>query len=254
MVRLPPPPKKNALISVTDKTGLETFASQLVDLNYNILSSGGTAEYLRGFNIPVTDVALYTKSPEFPGGLVKTLHPKIYAGILHDRTNPEHVAALKKMRAKPINMVVVNLYQFGKAALEIPKPAADERIAAKITNNHDIGGPCMLNAAAKRHGDVWVVTYAEDYDTVIKALKNNPDDYALRRKLAGKAENYLGVYHGSIGAYYSTETFPMHMAIPLERIYNPQDADTAIYQTVGMKKKQVLTMYGNQAGIGQLTQ
>ncbi|RYZ53218.1 MAG: bifunctional phosphoribosylaminoimidazolecarboxamide formyltransferase/IMP cyclohydrolase, partial [Proteobacteria bacterium] len=137
--------KPLALLSVTDKTGIIEFARALNELGFEILSTGGTAKLLQDENIACTEAAAYTGSPEILDGRVKTLHPKIHGGILYDRNKRSHVQQIKEQGIRPIDLVVVNLYAFEKKALEqkLDLPKAIEFI--------DIGGPCMLRAAAKNY-------------------------------------------------------------------------------------------------------
>ncbi|HUN80213.1 MAG TPA: bifunctional phosphoribosylaminoimidazolecarboxamide formyltransferase/IMP cyclohydrolase, partial [Phycisphaerae bacterium] len=144
---------KRALIAVYDKTGIAEFARALVDeFGIEIISTGGTAKHLKEHGIPVTMVEEVTGFPEMLDGRVKTLHPKIHAGILADRDNPEHMRQLAEHGIKPIDMVVVNLYPFEKTVAD---PNCKFEDAIEMI---DIGGPCMLRAAAKNHKHVLVVT------------------------------------------------------------------------------------------------
>jgi phosphoribosylaminoimidazolecarboxamide formyltransferase/IMP cyclohydrolase len=154
-----------ALLSVTDKTGLADFARELAALGVELISTGGTARLLRDSGIPVRDVAEVTGFPEMLDGRVKTMHPKITGAILAMRDNPEHVAALKEHEIEPIDIVVVNLYQFEKIAAK-----ADARLEDLI-ENIDIGGPTMIRSAAKNWKDVAIVTSSADYAPVVEELK-----------------------------------------------------------------------------------
>ncbi|MFA6921299.1 MAG: bifunctional phosphoribosylaminoimidazolecarboxamide formyltransferase/IMP cyclohydrolase, partial [Gallionella sp.] len=139
---------KQALISVSDKSGVLEFARGLTDLGVKILSTGGTAKLFTDNGIPCTEVADYTGFPEMLDGRVKTLQPKVHAGILARRDLPEHVATLAKHGIPTIDLVVVNLYPF---AATIAKPDCSLEDAIE---NIDIGGPTMVRAAAKNHGHV----------------------------------------------------------------------------------------------------
>lgn len=142
---------KRALISVSDKTGILDFARELNKLGVEILSTGGTAKLLRDNNIPVKEVSEYTGFPEMLGGRIKTLHPKIHAGLLALRDNSEHMETLKEYNIGLIDMVVVDLYPFEKTT---QKPGVKFE---EIIENIDIGGPAMLRSAAKNHKYVTVI-------------------------------------------------------------------------------------------------
>jgi len=173
-----------ALLSVYDKTGIVEFASVLVALGYELLSSGGTAKALQEAGIPVTEVAIYTGYPEMPGGLVKTLHPKIHAGLLADEGNEMHLSYLVKIGAELIDLVVVNLYPFTS------KPSTDMI---------DIGGPTMIRAGAKNHARVGVVVDPADYQSVIDELQEKAElSDAFRLNLARKAFAHTASYDAPI--------------------------------------------------------
>jgi phosphoribosylaminoimidazolecarboxamide formyltransferase/IMP cyclohydrolase len=141
---------KQALISVSDKTGVLDFARALSALGVNILSTGGTAKLLQDNGVQVTEVADYTGFPEMLDGRVKTLHPKVHGGILARRDLPEHVAKLEEHGIPQIDMVVVNLYPFQQTV------AKEQCSLEDAIENIDIGGPTMLRSAAKNHRDVVV--------------------------------------------------------------------------------------------------
>lgn len=157
--------RKRALLSVWEKTGIVDFARELEALDYEILSTGGTATTLRDNGIKVTNVSDVTGFPECLDGRVKTLHPKIHAGILAMRANPEHMRQLEELGVTPIDVVAINLYPF-KATIEKPNVTLEDAI-----ENIDIGGPTMLRAAAKNWQDVAVIVDWGDYSAVIKELK-----------------------------------------------------------------------------------
>lgn len=168
-------PIRRALIAVYDKTGIAEFARALVDeFGIEIISTGGTAKHLKEAGIPVTMVEEVTGFPEMLDGRVKTLHPKIHAGILADRDNPEHMRQLEEHGIKPIDMVVVNLYPFEKTVAD---PNCKFEDAIEMI---DIGGPCMLRAAAKNHRHVLVIDDTEQYDFTLGILRDqsNPNRVA----------------------------------------------------------------------------
>jgi len=153
------------LISVTDKTGVSDFARGLADLGAELISTGGTARLLRDSGIPVRDVSEVTGFPEMLDGRVKTMHPKITGAILAVRDNPAHAASLKEHDIHPIDMVVVNLYQFEKIAARADASLHD------LIENIDIGGPTMIRSAAKNWQDVAIVTSAADYEPILEELR-----------------------------------------------------------------------------------
>ncbi|MFQ5479624.1 MAG: bifunctional phosphoribosylaminoimidazolecarboxamide formyltransferase/IMP cyclohydrolase, partial [Candidatus Binatia bacterium] len=163
---------KRALISVYDKTGIVDFARTLADeFGIEILSTGGTATLLKENGIPVTPVEDVTGSGEMLDGRVKTLHPNIHGAILADRDNPEHMRQLAERGIKPIDMVVVNLYPFEKTVAD---PHCTFEQAIEMI---DIGGPCMLRAAAKNHKHVLAVAQSSSYEMTLSRLRNWRDDH-----------------------------------------------------------------------------
>ena len=184
---------KRALISVSDKTGLETLAAGLVGLGVEIISTGGTFHALEKAGIPVTYISDVTHFPEILDGRVKTLHPAIHGGILAIRENPEHQQALADNQIKPIDMVVVNLYPFEAVAA---KPDSQWQT---LIENIDIGGPSMIRSAAKNHRDVLVVTDPVDYSTVLAELMAKGDCESKERvRLAIKAFKTTAQYDALI--------------------------------------------------------
>ncbi len=164
---------KRALISVSDKSGIVDFARELHNLAVEIISTGGTARTLSEAGIPVIEVSDYTGFPEMLDGRVKTLHPKIHAGLLALRDNPGHMQKLKDHNIGLIDMVVVNLYPFENVTQK-PRLSTEEAI-----ENIDVGGPSMLRSAAKNHRSVAVVTNSQDYPRIIKELKENRESLSL---------------------------------------------------------------------------
>ncbi|MBA3912627.1 MAG: bifunctional phosphoribosylaminoimidazolecarboxamide formyltransferase/IMP cyclohydrolase, partial [Acidobacteriales bacterium] len=155
---------QRAILSVTDKTGLVDFARVLSGLGVELVSTGGTAKLLRDSGIAVQDISDLTGCPEMLDGRVKTLHPKVHGGILHRRDDASHVAAVQQHGIAPIDMVVVNLYEFEKTAA---KPGVQLQ---EMVENIDIGGPSMIRSAAKNHARVTVVCDPADYERVIGEL------------------------------------------------------------------------------------
>ena len=187
---------QRALISVSDKTGILEFAQSLRGHGVEILSTGGTAKLLRDAGVAVTEVADYTGFPEMLDGRVKTLHPKIHAGILGRRDLPAHVAQMKTHGFAPIDLVVVNLYPFRETVSR-----ANVTLAEAI-ENIDIGGPAMVRSAAKNYAGVAVVTDPEDYAAVAKELSDDGGlSSATRFRLACKAFSHTAEYDGAISNY-----------------------------------------------------
>jgi len=195
-----------ALLSVSDKTGIEAFARELNALGVKLLSTGGTAKLLREAGLPVTDVSEYTGFPEMLDGRVKTLHPKVHGGILARRDLPEHLSTIAEHGIDRIDLVVVNLYPFSQT---VAKPDCSLEDAIE---NIDIGGPTMVRAAAKNHGDetggVGIVTDPADYDSVIAELKANGNalPYRTRFNLAVKAFTHTARYDSAISNYLTSLT------------------------------------------------
>lgn len=186
-----------AIISVSDKTGVVDFARGLVDLGWEVLSTGGTAASLRQAGVPVTDVSAVTHHPEMMEGRVKTLHPAVHAGLLARRDNSEDLRALGSQHYELIDLVAVNLYPFAqKVTPDTPIPQAMELV--------DIGGPSMLRSAAKNHRFVLAVVDPADYPRVLDALRNGePED--LRVELAGKVFAHTSTYDGMIAGYFGQQ-------------------------------------------------
>jgi phosphoribosylaminoimidazolecarboxamide formyltransferase/IMP cyclohydrolase len=188
---------KRALISVSDKTGILDFAKELKKLGVQILSTGGTAKLLRDNNIPVQEVSEYTGFPEMLDGRVKTLHPKIHAGLLALRAKSEHMKTLQQQGIGLIDMVVVNLYPFEQTTHK-PNVRIDE-----VIENIDIGGPSMLRSAAKNHQSVAVICNPNRYSQVIAELKKNKGALRedLMRDLAIEVFRLTSHYDGAIYNY-----------------------------------------------------
>ncbi|HYC18677.1 MAG TPA: bifunctional phosphoribosylaminoimidazolecarboxamide formyltransferase/IMP cyclohydrolase [Pseudolabrys sp.] len=187
-----------ALLSVSDKAGLVAFASELARYGVELVSTGGTAKALIGAGLKVIDVAELTGSPEMMDGRVKTLHPKVHGGLLAIRSNKEHLAAMEKHHIKPIDLLVVNLYPFEAT---VAKGASFD----DCVENIDIGGPAMIRAAAKNHGDVTVIVEAADYDTVLGEMAQHGGmvSLELRKKLAAKAYARTAAYDAAISNWFA---------------------------------------------------
>jgi phosphoribosylaminoimidazolecarboxamide formyltransferase/IMP cyclohydrolase len=212
---------KQALISVADKTGVVEFARALTRFGVTLLSTGGTAQLLRAGGVQVTEVGAYTGFPEMLDGRVKTLHPKVHAGILARRDAREHMVALERAGIPPLDLVVVNLYPF---AATVARPGCT---LAEAIENIDIGGPAMVRSAAKNHEHVAVVTDPADYGAVLKEMESAGGALgaATRLALAQKAFSHTARYDGAISNYLTAldgagglERFPRRLNLQFDRV------------------------------------
>jgi phosphoribosylaminoimidazolecarboxamide formyltransferase/IMP cyclohydrolase len=186
-----------ALLSVSDKSGLVEFARALAGHGVELISTGGTCKALAEAGLTVLDVSALTGFPEMMDGRVKTLHPKVHAGLLAIRDNKDHAAALAAHGIRPIDLVVVNLYPFEAT---VAKGADFETCIENI----DIGGPAMIRAAAKNHADVAVVVEPQDYALVLEELaQHRGTTLTLRQKLAAKAYARTAVYDAAIANWFA---------------------------------------------------
>ena len=191
--------KKFALISVSDKSGIEIVAVELERMGYTILSTSSTAKHLKQFCKNVVEVSDLTGFPEILDGRVKTLHPRIHAGILADRSNPEHNKVMQDMEIDHIDIVIVNLYPFAKVV------ANPESSRAEIIENIDIGGPSLLRAAAKNYRHVLVLTHHHDYQTTLDYLNKGEVPEEWRLNLAFKAFARTSHYDADIADFFEEE-------------------------------------------------
>ena len=206
-----------ALISVSDKTGIVDLARALHDLGVGLISTGGTAKLLAEQGLPVTEVAEVTGFPEMLDGRVKTLHPKVHGGLLARRDTPEHMAALKAHDIDTIDLLVVNLYPF-EATVAQPGCTLDDAI-----ENIDIGGPAMVRSAAKNWKDVAVLTDASQYPAVLAELKASKKlSDATRFALSVAAFNRISNYDGAISNYLSSIQFQEGASVPARHEYPAQ--------------------------------
>jgi phosphoribosylaminoimidazolecarboxamide formyltransferase/IMP cyclohydrolase len=220
--------KKRALLSVFYKDGVISLAEFLTGADWEILSTGGTAKYLKENGIPVTDVSAVTGFPECLDGRVKTLHPAIHAGILARRDEKSHMETLNNLNLSTIDLVCVNLYPFfEKAQAGLPLEETVEFI--------DIGGPAMLRSAAKNFRDLIVLTDPADYAEIIKGLKTGGVSVEFKKRLAGKVFNLTSAYDAAISRY----------------LLDPEglSAEYPAYWPMSLKKSQALR-YGENAHQG----
>ena len=217
--------KRRALVSVSDKRGVEDFARRLSRMGFEIVSTGGTARAISDAGIKVVSVSEVTGAPEILGGRVKTLHPKIHGGILADLEDPDHVQQLVEQDIGPIDLVCINLYPFEET---VTGDAAEKEAIEQI----DIGGPAMLRAAAKNFRSVTVVPSPAFYEEVLNALEGEgqvPEE--MRRRLALAAFRRTARYDAAISAWLGeqvedgteprdadTEQFPERRTVDYERI------------------------------------
>lgn len=191
---------KRAIISVSDKTGIVPFAAGLIELGYEIISTGGTKKALDAAGLKTIGISEVTGFPEIMDGRVKTLHPKVHGGLLAIRDNEKHQQEMRDNGIEPIDMIVVNLYPF-KQTIEKPGVTYEDAI-----ENIDIGGPTMLRSAAKNHKFVTVVVDANDYDTVLEELRANGDTtFETRRRLAAKVFRHTAAYDTYISTYLTEQ-------------------------------------------------
>jgi phosphoribosylaminoimidazolecarboxamide formyltransferase/IMP cyclohydrolase len=209
-------PIRRALVSVWDKTGLGELAAALAGAGAEIVSTGSTAAAIAGLGLPVTQVEQVTGAPEMLDGRVKTLHPRIYAGLLADRRRPEHAAQLEAHGIAPFDLVVVNLYPFEAAAAD---PANGP---GQVIEQIDVGGPSMLRAAAKNHACLAVVCDPADYATIAAALEAGGTTAAERAALAAKAFARTAAYDAAIAAWFAGQEadrgLPARLAVAAERV------------------------------------
>lgn len=193
-------PIKRALLSVTNKDGLLPFATFLAENGVELVSTGGTCKAMQDAGLAVTQVDAVTGFPEILGGRVKTLHPKVHGGILADKDNPEHLKTLEEHSIKAFDMVCVNLYNFAEAA----KKGLSLRDAIEQI---DIGGPCMLRAAAKNYHSIAVVPGINWYEPLMAEMKANGMNLSLetRQRLACDTFALTSQYDGMITDYLGSK-------------------------------------------------
>ena len=191
---------KSALISVFDKNGIETIAKKLNSLGIKIFSTGGTELYLKEIGIPVIKIEDFTSYPSILGGRVKTLHPKVFGGILSRRNNEKDTEDINNYEIPTIDLVIVDLYPFEKT---VESGESENNIIEKI----DIGGVSLIRAAAKNFKDVICVSSKDDYNNFINLLEKNSGEFdeITRRKYAARAFNISSHYDTAIFNYFNNE-------------------------------------------------
>jgi phosphoribosylaminoimidazolecarboxamide formyltransferase/IMP cyclohydrolase len=197
---------KNVLISLSDKSGIESVLKVLHEYKINIISSGGTYKEIKKLGYKCTEISKYTKFREMLSGRVKTLHPKIHAGILSDRSNKKHQNEMVKNKFKNIDLIIVNFYPFQKSVLKTKN-------SKNIIENIDIGGPTMVRAAAKNFRDVLIITGKKDYSALVNELQKHKGGTSLqfREYMASKAFGLTAYYDSMIASWFNKKlniTFP----------------------------------------------
>jgi phosphoribosylaminoimidazolecarboxamide formyltransferase / IMP cyclohydrolase len=209
---------ERALISVSDKTGIVDFAKGLSEMGVEIISTGGTARLLNEKGIATTGISEITGFPEMLDGRVKTLHPKVHAGLLARREVPEHMNALREMEIKTIDMVVINLYPFKETVLKEGSTFED------IIENIDIGGPTMIRSAAKNYKDVTVVTNPYRYVSLLEEMRSSGGSLSegTHQELLLEAFKTTAYYDALISTYlqrnFSSEIFPSTISLGMEKV------------------------------------
>ena len=229
------PTPRRALLSVSDKSGLAALGAGLVARGFELVSTGGTARALREAGLPVTDVAAVTGFPEMLDGRVKTLHPRVHAGLLADRRLADHREALAAAGIAPFELVVVNLYPFAEAARK-PGLSLDE-----LVEEIDIGGPSMVRAAAKNHASVAIVTSPARYDAVLEALDQHGEvPIGLRSALAIEAYAHTAAYDARIAAELPCRMHDAGIELPPEPGLPGADDPYPPVLTISMAKVETL--------------
>ncbi len=249
---------KRALISVFDKSGLETFAKGLTELGVEIISTGGTAKLLSDNGIPVTLVEEVTGFPEMLDGRVKTMHPRLMAGILARRDVPEHMSTIAAHDIKPIDMVVCSLYPFEEVA---GRRGVEDEV---VIENIDIGGPSMIRAAAKNHAGVAVVTSHEEYAALLEELRANDGElgHETLRGLATQAFNRTAKYDFVIANWFGEAEgdFPQQIMRTYTKVMDVKYGENphqrgAYYAEAGLRQhllSQVEQLHGRQMSFNNL--
>jgi phosphoribosylaminoimidazolecarboxamide formyltransferase / IMP cyclohydrolase len=241
---------RRAVVSVSDKRGVVDFARGLAELDVELVSTGGTARELEQAGLDVRAIDDLTGFPEVMDGRVKTLHPKLYAGLLAVRDNPEHLRAAAELDVEFIDLVCVNLYPFERTAARLD--ATD----AEVIENIDIGGPTMIRAAAKNHAYAAVVVKPESYDAVIEELRSSGGTLSLptREWLAAEAFSYTARYDTAIARWFAEkgEDFPALFVRAFEKVvdlpYGENPHQRAAYYTQVGARRHVLSQVRQHHG------
>lgn len=240
-------PVERALISVFDKSQLDAFARGLSDLGVELVASGGTAAYIAELGIDVVPVEEITDVPELLGGRVKTLHPRIHAGILARRNDENDLDDLRRQAIRTVDLVCVNLYPFARVAGR--KNVREEEAVEMI----DIGGPALLRAAAKNFLHVVPVCRVERYGELLSKLADGEVDLGTRRELAAEAFSHTAAYEASIASWFAdVETFPPNLIVSLEKLrglsYGENPHQRAAYYAEAGARRHLLSRVEQIAG------
>src|SRR3954454_1121146 len=241
---------QRALITVSDKRGVVDFARGLAELGVEIISTGGTAKFLATAGIETRPIDDYTGFPEILDGRVKTLNPRIYAGVLAVRSDPEHMATLAQHAIEPIDLVCVNLYPFEQTAGR--RGVGDD----EVIENIDIGGPTLIRAAAKNHAFAAVVTSPESYDAVADELRATDGKLSMRTReaLALEAFSYTARYDAAISEWFGKreEDFPSTFVRAYEKVmdlsYGENPHQRAAYYASAGSRTHLLSQVGKLHG------
>jgi phosphoribosylaminoimidazolecarboxamide formyltransferase/IMP cyclohydrolase len=236
-----------ALMSVFDKTGLDVFARGLSELGVEIVASGGTAAYVAELGIDVVPVEELTDFPELLGGRVKTLHPRVHAGILARRSFEADLDELREHEIRTFDLVCVNLYPFQSVTAR--RNVREEDAVEMI----DIGGPALLRAAAKNFVDVVPVCETARYDEILAELRAGGVEFQTRRRLAAEAFAHTAAYETSIAAWFAdVETFPPRLLLSLEReselVYGENPHQRAAFYTEAGVRRHLLSRVDRLGG------
>ena len=236
-----------AVISVSDKAGVDDFARGLQKLDIEVFSTGGTKKSLEESGIKVHSISELTGFPEILDGRVKTLHPAVHGGILARRDLPQHLAELAKNHSETIDMVVVNLYPFVETVSKA-EVSLDEAL-----ENIDIGGPTMIRSAAKNFPSVLVIVDPKDYDPILSKLRQGNVDLEERKRLAQKAFQHVATYDTAIAQYFRQESFPEEMTIALKKGYSLRYGENPHQQAAFYVEQNVKRPQSGLASLKQLS-
>ena len=234
-----------ALISVSDKTGIVELAKELEQLGIEIISTGGTFKKLKEEHVKATEISDLTGFPECLDGRVKTLHPKVHAGILAMRNNPNHMQQLSELNIDTIDFVIVNLYPFRQTMMK------ENVTREECVENIDIGGPTMLRSAAKNYQDVSVITDPADYAKVLEELKTNGQvsldtKFYLMQKVFEHTANYDAMICNYIKNERKDGSYPETLSLTFEKVQemrygeNPHQTG-CLYKEVGKCEGSLVT-------------
>lgn len=239
-------PIRRALVSVSDKSGLEELAAALAGAGVEIVSTGSTAQKIRDAGFEVTDVAAVTGSPEMLDGRVKTLHPSVHGGLLADLRLEHHETQLGELGIEPFELVIVNLYPF----VETVASGAE---ANDVVEQIDIGGPAMVRASAKNFANVAIVVSPEAYPSIIDSLGTGGTTLKDRRELAARAFAHTAAYDSAVAQWFAEETLPGEAELPDHLTIQAEKIEDLRYGENSHQRAAIYTRVGGH-GIAQATQ